>query len=233
MDIAKIRKKALSKGAEEKAGEKPREKTPAPAEDKKEQGTVEESSAPVEGIRGVGTAGKDEDQAGILVADDLSDEHTVEMVELLTFSISREEYAFRVPEVEEVLRMQKIARVPTMPEYVLGITSLRGKIIPVIDLQTRLNLQGKSLSAGSSGDPETETKRWQEKKILIIDGPKGLIGATIDKVMGVVRLPLSEMLQPPGHLDENELRFIEGIVVLKKRFISVIHSDAAMDIEVS
>ena len=130
--------------------------------------------------------------------------------------------------------------VPTMPDYVLGITSLRGKIIPVIDLKTRLNLQEKSLSTNSPGagpaaspadNPETGKQSGMEKKILIISGPKGMIGATIDKVMGVVRLPLSGMLQPPGHLDEKELKFIEGVVVLEKRFISIIHSDAAMDIE--
>ena len=70
-----------------------------------------------------------------------------------------------------------------------------------------------------------------EQKIMIISGPKGMIGATIDRIIGVVRLPLSEMLQPPGHLDEKELRFIEGVVVVSKRFISIIRSGAAMDIE--
>ena len=75
----------------------------------------------------------------------------MELVELLTFSLSNEEYAFRVSDVEEVLRMQKITMVPTMPDYVLGITSLRGKIIPVIDLKTRLSLQEKSLSTDSPG----------------------------------------------------------------------------------
>ena len=99
---------------------------------------------------------KTEVQTGLLDADDVSSEDTVEMVELLTFSLSNEEYAFRVPAVEEVIRSQLIAYVPTMPGYVLGITSLRGKIIPVIDLKTRLNLQEKSLSADS---PEAEMKK--------------------------------------------------------------------------
>jgi purine-binding chemotaxis protein CheW len=232
MDIAKIRKKALSKEAAErdKPVEKLQEKpVPVPAEDEKEPVAVEECEAPPEEISENAAAGGDEVLPDILDTDGVSSEDAVEMVELLTFSLSNEEYAFRVPEVEEVIRSQLIAFVPTMPGYVLGITSLRGKIIPVIDLKTRLNLQEKYLAGDS---PEAEVKSGQEKKILIIDGPKGLIGATIDKVIGVVRLPLSEILQPPGHLDENGLKFIEGIVVLKKRFISIIHSGAAMDIEI-
>ncbi len=231
MDIAKIRKKALAKEAvAEKPAEKlPEKPVPAPAEEGKARVAVEESAAPPQEISEKAAAGKEEVQTDILDAEDISPEDAVEMVELLTFSLSNEEYAFRVPAVEEVIRPQLIASVPTMPGYVLGITSLRGKIIPVIDLKTRLNLQGNSLSADS---PEADNKIKREKKILIIDGPKGLIGATIDRVIGVVRLPLTEILQPPGHLDESGLKFIEGIVVLKKRFISIIHSDAAMDIEI-
>ena len=235
MDIAKIRKKAQSREAAEgraaeKAKEKPREQpVPSPEEDEKTPVAAVECVAPPEEIIEEATAAGDEAQAGILDSDDISSEDTVEMVELLTFTLSNEEYAFRVPHVEEVIRPQLIAFVPTMPGYVLGITSLRGKIIPVIDLKTRLNLQENSMGADS---PEAGNKNNQEKKIMIIDGPKGFIGATIDRVIGVVRLPLSEILQPPGHLDENGLKFIEGIVVLKKRFISIIHSDAAMDIEI-
>jgi len=261
MDIAKIRKKALLKAAGgkpiEKLGEKPLS-GPAEAEkreDEKEQETVEVKDAPQEEmpaeeiaaeITASDTAGgeaRDDNKAGIPAAEGITEANAGELVELLTFSLSNEEYAFRVSDVEEVLRMQAITVVPAMPDYVLGITSLRGKIIPVIDLKTRLGLQKKSLGTNSPAaiscagpadnpaDAETGNNRGMENKILIISGPKGMIGATIDKVTGVVRLPLSGMLQPPGHLDEKELKFIEGIVVIEKRFISIIHSEAAMDIE--
>lgn len=236
MDIAKIRKKAqATKGAEKGPEEKAPVSSLVETEKKEAEAglpAVEESSVFHEEIPEVEIACNPEDQSGAPFKEEVIDENTEELVELLTFSLSHEEYAFKVAEVEEILRLQNITRVPGMPDYMPGITSLRGKIIPVIDLKTRLNLQGKSLSIkGSDDSAEKETKKTGEKKILIIEGPKGLIGAVIDKVIGVVRLPLSEMLQPPGHLDENELRFIEGIVVLEKRFISIIHSDAAMDIE--
>jgi purine-binding chemotaxis protein CheW len=235
MDIAKIRKKALLKDDGEKAVEK-HGTAPAEKEQQKtitEQETDRELAVSQADVLPEKTAEKKEVQAVPPVPEDSADDHDKDTVELLTFSLSHEEYAFRVSEVEEVLRFQKIARVPTMPDYVLGITSLRGKIIPVIDLKTRLNLRKMSSGSSPSGErTEHEQKAAAEKKILIIDGPKGLIGAAIDSVKGVVRLPRSAVLQPPGNLDENELRFIEGIVVLKKRFISIIHADAAIDIQV-
>lgn len=234
MDISKIRKKAFAKNAEKKSEEKAPVSGLPENEKKEPEGKLpeaEESSVPLEESPDEETAGRDEGQGGILVTEEVTDENTVELFELLTFSLSHEEYAFRVTGVEEILSLQNITGVPTMPDYMLGITSLRGKIIPVIDLKTRLNLQGRHSGTQSSGDdPETETKETGKKKILIIEGPKGLIGAVIDRVIGVVRLPLSEMLHPPVHLDENELKFIEGIVVLEKRFISIIYSDAVMDI---
>jgi chemotaxis signal transduction protein len=88
-----------------------------------------------------------------------------------------------------------------MPDFVLGITSLRGKIIPVIDLKKRLGLRKSSISndyANEGLDLKSETKA--NEKILIVSGPNGLIGASIDRVIGVVRLPVSNMLEPPAHL---------------------------------
>lgn len=235
MDIAKIRKKALAKDT----GQKSREKAPvpAPAEEKKkepEKGpeAVEEIDVAPGEIPSDETGGRDEGQEGIPEDEAVPADKTEELVELLTFSIAREEFAFGVPEVEEIVRLHTLTRVPTMPEYVLGVTSLRGKIIPVIDLKTRLNLREPAGTALSSGEGrEAEKNSGAVRKILIIAGPKGLIGAAIDRVMGVVRLPVSEILEPPGHLNEDERQFIKGVAVLGKRFVSLIRADAAMDIE--
>ena len=235
MDIAKIRKKALSKDT----GQKPDEKMPvsAPAEEERkepqeEPGAVEAAGVPGGEIPAEGPAVREEGQEGIAEGEVRTAEETEELVELLTFSLSREEFAFGVPEVEEIMRIHTITRIPTMPDYVLGLTSLRGKIIPVIDLKTRLNLRETAAPAGSpAGEQESWINDGAVKKILIIAGPKGLIGAAIDRVIGVVRLPVSELLDPPGHLSEEELRYIKGIAVCDKRFVSLIRADAAMDIE--
>jgi purine-binding chemotaxis protein CheW len=108
--------------------------------------------------------------------------------------------------------------VPKMPNYVLGITSLRGKVIPVIDLKTKLSLTDKPSDIDHKG------------KILIIKGPKGPIGAAIDKVLGVVRITKTDILPPPSHLTETELKFVEGVAVVDKRFISIMRMEEAIKI---
>jgi purine-binding chemotaxis protein CheW len=139
-----------------------------------------------------------------------------EVVEILTFRLLKEEFAFSISHLEEILRYQRITAVPNVPKFILGITSLRGKVIPVIDLKLKLSLTGATSDNNVKG------------KILIVRGPKGPIGVAVDKVIGVVRIPRSEILPPPSHLSEGEVKFIDGIAVVDKRFVSIINMPATM-----
>jgi len=230
MDIAKIRKKAKEQGAKERP-----EGPPVPRESGAEAvpSVIPEAAgvivpaAPEEALPASDGSTKTE-KPYLLPESEMAEEGDVP-IELLTFRLAREEFAFRVDEVEEIVRLQKITRVPTVPSYMAGVTSLRGKIIPVIDLKARLNLGKLSQDAGGGTDPVIAGTKG---KILIIAGPEGLIGAIIDRVIGVVRLLRHDVLEPPAHLTEAEKKFIEGIVILDKRFISVIRSADTMDIEI-
>ncbi len=141
-----------------------------------------------------------------------------EVVEILTFKLMNEEFAFRISHLEEILRYQRITKIPKVPKYVLGITSLRGKVIPVIDLKLKFSLTSEPSGVVQKG------------KILIIKGPKGPIGAAVDKVIGVIRLTKSEILPPPSHLSEAELKFIDGVAIVDKRFVSIINMEETVSL---
>ena len=170
-----------------------------------------------------GLAGKEKIQYKEKKETEYGDEpdKTDEVIEILTFKLFKEEFAFRISQLKEILKYQRITRVPKMPDYVLGITSLRGKVIPVIDLRTKIL-------------PYEKAAEIDEKlKILIIKGPKGMIGAVIDKLIGVMRIAKADILPPPTHLSEEQLKFIEGIAVLEKRFISIINMEEAITINLN
>ena len=63
---------------------------------------------------------------------------------LVTFRIAKEEFAFPMEHVREILRVQTPNEVPDVPDYVLGVVTVRGQILPVIDL--RRLLQQRSLA---------------------------------------------------------------------------------------
>jgi|Deesub1362A_J573_1020465.scaffolds.fasta_scaffold00004_25 purine-binding chemotaxis protein CheW len=144
-------------------------------------------------------------------------EEAGEIIELLAFKLSKEDYAFRVSDVEEILRLQRITRVPKTDPFVLGITSLRGKIIPVVDLKKRLFI--------------SDSNGQGKKKIVILKGPKGSIGVLVDRSMSVIRVPASDIHEPPAHLTEKETKFIDGVAVLGDRFISIIHIEEILKFE--
>jgi chemotaxis signal transduction protein len=67
-----------------------------------------------------------------------------EVQKVVTFRIAKEEFAFHMEHVREILRVQTPNQVPDVPEYVLGVLTVRGRILPVIDL--RRLLQQRSLA---------------------------------------------------------------------------------------
>lgn len=236
MDIAKIRKKMQQKDkeAEEAALSNAEEQTKEEKTAGPQTMPEEQEADQAETVLEVKASGTEKKAVEIVHEKDKLDDVNDAVLELLTFSVSNEEFAFRVPEVEEILRFQNITRVPTMPDYVLGITSLRGKIIPVIDLEMRLGIKNKSAVPADENKEKTEgAEQTSNKKILIVAGPRGMIGAIIDRVEGVIKVPKNEVLTPPAHLTEAELKFLEGVVIFEKRFISMIKAEDTLKMDIS
>jgi purine-binding chemotaxis protein CheW len=227
MDIAKIRKKLQKKkpDSQENTSENQNHEVTEEKHLKQEERPPEEH-APDEKIRAnekAETKGGQVEEKTVeepkIKKEEFEDVKTDEVVEILTFRLLKEEFAFKISQLAEIVRPQKITVVPQLPKYVLGVTSLRGKVIPVLDLKLKLSLTDKP------------SERNAKEKILIIKGLKGPIGATIDKVLGVVRVGRNEIVPPPSHLTEAELKFIEGIAVVDKRFISIVNMDEAVAID--
>lgn len=224
MDIAKIRKK-LKEDQQTKAKNKPDTQLEL-KQDITNEHTIETNTPSGEVMSVSENEVIEEKKESIIKTTDVQapeippiSETEDEIIEFLTFSLMNEEFAFRITNLDEILNYQRIAIVPRMPKYVLGITSLRGKIIPVLSLKLKLSL------TDSHGDNE------KKGKILILKGIKGPIGAIVDKVIGVMRIPKSELLPPPSHLSEAELKYVEGVAVIDTRFISILNIEEVTSIK--
>ncbi len=87
-----------------------------------------------------------------------------EVRKMVTFRIAKEEFAFHMEHVREILRVQTPNQVPDVPDYVLGVLTVRGQILPVIDL--RRLLQQRSLAdefADSCRPLREEYERWLDQ----------------------------------------------------------------------
>ena len=93
--------------------------------------------------------------------------------QLVLFSLGQEEYGVSITQVKEIILYKEATRLPDTPVYMEGIISLRGKIIPVVDLARRLEL--------------TSAKN-KDRRALVIETAGREIGIVVDEVTEVIRL---------------------------------------------
>ena len=67
-------------------------------------------------------------------------EHGQALAQFLCFALGQERYALRIDAVREILEVARMTPLPLMPSFVRGVMNLRGAVVPVVDLGTRLGL---------------------------------------------------------------------------------------------
>ena len=97
----------------------------------------------------------------------------------LTFQLSDQDYGIAILRVREIIALQDITPIPGVPEYVEGVINLRGRIIPIIDLPTRLALQA-SVRTARTCIIVTEVEREDEGSVHM-----GCIVQTVSEVLSI------------------------------------------------
>jgi purine-binding chemotaxis protein CheW len=120
-----------------------------------------------------------------------AEEHVLEAV---TFMLDSEEYAVDIYRVQEVIKQRKLTEVPTSSTHIIGVLSLRGSTVPVMNLRGRLGL------------PEKQTGEL----IIIVKDEEDLLGFLVDSIRRVVRVPV-ESLEPPPPLNTIGVELISAI----------------------
>jgi purine-binding chemotaxis protein CheW len=113
--------------------------------------------------------------------------------QLVLFSLGNEEYAISIIQVKEIIQYKGVTKLPNTPECMEGVITLRGKIIPVIDLARRLELA---------------TAMGNDKRVLIIETTGREIGIVVDEVTEVIRLQDSAIEPPPMSTGNDYVRGI-------------------------
>ena len=133
-----------------------------------------------------------------------------ETIQVVTFTISGKSskpgnYAFPIEQVKEIRTVDDITKIPKSKDYVKGIMNLRGKIIPIVDVNKKI------------GVTSTETDSTKQR-VLVVNVNDTLTGLLVDEVNEVQRLSLKEIEAPPESSFENDV-YIKGIANIKDRLI--------------
>ena len=96
-------------------------------------------------------------------------------IELLTFLIAREQYAIDIERIIEIVTPRPVTRIPNADPTVVGIMSLRGTIVTLVDVRRKLR-------HAESADEVADTR------IVVIDHNNEMIGFIVDRVLRVVKV---------------------------------------------
>jgi len=146
-------------------------------------------------------------------------EEVGERLELLCFRLSTEEYAIPITGVKEIIRPREMTEVPRVPEYILGVISLRGVIIPVFDLRRRLGLPVKEATKST--------------RVVIASDDIKTLGMVVDEVTQVIRIPSESLEPPPPVIGGIEGEFIQGVGRDQHKMVILLNLKKILDLDIS
>lgn len=118
-------------------------------------------------------------------------------LEYLCFKVSNEVYGIDIMDIKELIRPREVTEVPRAPSFVSGIISLRGVIIPIIDMLDRLGLARESVTG--------------RERVIVVRQGESFSGLLVDEIIQVVRIAKEDIEAPPTVLEGIDRDFVTGI----------------------
>jgi purine-binding chemotaxis protein CheW len=119
--------------------------------------------------------------------------------QIAMFNIGSETFGIGINLIREIVRYPSIITVPKTPDYVQGLTNLRGNVLPVIDSRVRLGLN--------------TTHADDDTRVLVVEIGQTSMGVIVDKVKGVVSID-DMTIEPPSSILSTgvDSRFIQSVI---------------------
>ncbi len=132
-------------------------------------------------------------------------EPAVAQLQLIAFRLDAEEFGLPLATVREVIRVGDITRVPQAPEHIRGVTNLRGRILSVVEIRTRLGL-----NAAVPGP---------RSRIIVVEVQHRVVGLLVDSVSQVLKIGVDRVIPAPDEVRSEASDHISGVAHLDQRLV--------------
>jgi purine-binding chemotaxis protein CheW len=129
-------------------------------------------------------------------------------IELLSFRLGEQEYSVDIMAVREIRGWTRATPLPHSPEFIRGVINLRGTVLPVVDLSSRLGM------APVEGD--------QRNVIIVVQVGGQTAGLLVDAVSDIIAMPRSELQPPPLLSGDTSSSCVEALTIVDGRMIRVL-----------
>jgi purine-binding chemotaxis protein CheW len=140
----------------------------------------------------------------------------IELLQLVSFHIGDEEFGVNILNVQEIIRIMPITKVPNSPEFVEGVINLRGRVIPVIDLRIKLKLPKMGHNNST--------------RIIVVEINSKTIGFIVDSVSEVLRISEDIIEPPPQVVAGVDSEYITAVGKLQDRLLILLDMEKILSI---
>lgn len=127
---------------------------------------------------------------------------------LVTFALDREEFGIPIEQVREVIRVGEITRVPQARPHVRGVTNLRGRVLAVVEIRTRMGLPAAEITPRS--------------RVVVVGVHDRILGILVDGVSQVVKVPAETVAPAPEEVLSPGTDYITGVARWNSRLIMLL-----------
>jgi purine-binding chemotaxis protein CheW len=138
-------------------------------------------------------------------------------LEVVTFTLGKEEYAINIQRVQELRGHDQVTRIANAPEYILGVVNLRGVIVPIIDMRIKFNL----------GNPTYD----QFTVVIVLNIAGRVVGMVVDSVQDVITLEPEQIKPAPNMGTAVNTDFLIGLGTLDERMLILVDIEKLMSSE--
>lgn len=129
-------------------------------------------------------------------------------LQAITFTLDKEMYGIEVHQIKEIIKVREYIKVPNAPDYVEGVINLRGQITPIVNLRKIFRMKEGTMDENS--------------RIIMVEIDSEVMGLIVDSVVGVVTVPLKEVVKTPTLASTSTNVFITGIIRAESQLIILI-----------
>jgi purine-binding chemotaxis protein CheW len=122
-----------------------------------------------------------------------------ETLEFVEFVLAHETYGVESSFVREIHPLTSLTTLPCVPPFVLGIVNVRGEILSVIDIKKFFDLPEKGLT--------------DLNKVIVLEAGNMLFGILADAILGVRRMPVSEIQPSLPTLTGIREKYLKGVTL--------------------
>jgi purine-binding chemotaxis protein CheW len=136
------------------------------------------------------------------------------MRELISFRIGAQEFCVDIMAIREIRGWTAATALPQSPSFVKGVINLRGAVLPIVDLASRLGFES--------------TQANDRNVIIVAQIGEQVVGLLVDAVSDILTVT-DDVIQPtPDVASETAKTFVRGLIAMDGRMISLIGLDRVL-----